>query len=259
MKGFKASKKNKNDELVENDNSEILFENNDNIDNKINEDLKEIKNKLNAEKLSDEFKKNLQAKLDEEYNKSFSKKKEKIFDFPIAVRKFAGACACFILLCSGCIAFADDIENIILHAFGNTDRIVKRAIAEGNYREIDMDYVEHEGVSIKVDYLVVEDDSLYIAFNILAEEEFDNVLFENMSIENDGELIHKRNKENIKNKNKLFKNCKSIITENEIMYVYQITTEENENINKLNIDIENIFLVKNDKLNKKNNIWKFNI
>ena len=53
MKEFKASENIEKDKLVEN------------VDKKFEEDLKEIKDKLNAEKLSDEFKENLQAKIEE--------------------------------------------------------------------------------------------------------------------------------------------------------------------------------------------------
>ena len=35
-----------------------------------------------------------------------------------------------------------------------------------------MDYVKNNGVSIKVDYVVEEQDNLYIAFNIVTEEEY---------------------------------------------------------------------------------------
>ena len=52
MKEFNVSKQNKKDKITENDESELLFGNNDPIDNKINKDLKEIKDKLNAEKLN---------------------------------------------------------------------------------------------------------------------------------------------------------------------------------------------------------------
>ena len=44
---------------------------------KFEEDLKEIKEKLHAEKPSDEFKQNLQAILEEELNKTSDKKERK--------------------------------------------------------------------------------------------------------------------------------------------------------------------------------------
>lgn len=259
LKESKTRENNKKDKLVENENLEIIFGNNDPIDNKINEDIKEIKEKLNSENLSDEFKKNLQAKLEEEYNKTTSMKKNKIFDFPVVVRKLAGVCACLVILCSGCIAFADDIENIILHALGNTDLIVKKAIEEGNYREVDMEYVEHDGVSIKVDYIVANDKNLYIAFNVLAEEEFDNVFFENISIDVDGQMIHKRNEENIGNINRDFQTVKTGIKKNEIVYVYKIAIDENQNFECMNINIEKIRLIEDEKISNKENIWNLKI
>ena len=47
---------------------DLSFNNNDEIDKKINKDLKEIKDKLHAEKLSPEFKEKLTKKLIEELN-----------------------------------------------------------------------------------------------------------------------------------------------------------------------------------------------
>ena len=147
---------------------------------RFNEELNEIKEKLKAEKLSDEFKANLQAKLEEELNKDDSSK-GKILKFPTITRKLAGICACFIFLFSSCFVFADDIENVILELFGNTDKIIAKAIEEGNYKDIEMDYVEDQGISIKVDYVVVEDDELYIAFNVLGEE-YDKVFINDVNI-----------------------------------------------------------------------------
>lgn len=47
---------------------DLSFNNNDEIDKKINKDLKEIKDKLHAEKLSPEFKEKLIQRLIEELN-----------------------------------------------------------------------------------------------------------------------------------------------------------------------------------------------
>ena len=104
---------------------------------KFEEDLKEIKEKLHAEKPSDEFKQNLQAILEEELNKT-SDKKERKFHFPIYAKKLAAVCACLIIFFSGCFTFADDIENVIFKIFGSTDKVVEEAIANGKYKKIDM-------------------------------------------------------------------------------------------------------------------------
>lgn len=51
------------------DDKDLLFDNNDEIDKKINKDLKEIKEKLHNMTLSEEFKKKLRKRLEEELKK----------------------------------------------------------------------------------------------------------------------------------------------------------------------------------------------
>lgn len=57
-------------DVKENDEIELFFTNDDEIDNKINRDLKEIKEKLSKETLSDEFKMNLKNKLNKYYKEN---------------------------------------------------------------------------------------------------------------------------------------------------------------------------------------------
>ncbi len=222
-----------------------------------NEELNEIKEKLNSEKLSDEFKSNLQAKLQEELNKDDSSK-GKIIKFPTITRKLAGICACFVFLFSSCFVFADDIENVILELFGNTDRIIAKAIEEGNYREIQMDYVEDQGISIKVDYVVVEDDELYIAFNILGEE-CDKVFFNDIDIKDqDNNILYKTNA--IEEKSKLISN-KNYVHDNNTIIVYKVTVTKFDfkDLKGLKIRILNIGYKENEKYEYKNGEWNLEI
>lgn len=245
MKEFKASENIEKDKLV------------DNVDKKFEEDLKEIKDKLNAEKLSDEFKENLQAKLEEELNKDTSKSKGKILQFPVITRKLAEICACFVLLFSGCFVFADEIENVIFKIFGDTDRIIEKAIANGNYKEIDMEYVENNGVSIKVDYVVAEDDNLYIAFDILSEEEFDEIYFEDIKIEYKNNLILYEN--NSKKEYTVFIPEQKHINSRNAIVTYKLK-DIKYNLNDLiKIKISKIDFIKENTGNNKNGSWEFEI
>lgn len=227
------------------------------IDKRFNEELNEIKEKLNAEKLSDEFKANLNAKLQEELNKDDSSK-GKIFNFPTISRKLAGICACFVFLFSSCFVFADDIENVILELFGNTDRIIAKAIEEGNYKDIEMDYVEDQGISIKVDYVVVQDDELYIAFNVLGEE-CDKIYFNDINIKTNNNFILYKTNDDIEN-TKLISDKNYIYNDNMIV-VYKLTESKFDfnKISDLNIELFDIGFVKNDIFENKRGNWVLEI
>lgn len=224
---------------------------------RFNEELNEIKEKLKAEKLSDEFKANLQAKLEEELNKDDSSK-GKILKFPTITRKLAGICACFIFLFSSCFVFADDIENVILELFGNTDKIIAKAIEEGNYKDIEMDYVEDQGISIKVDYVVVEDDELYIAFNVLGKD-CDKIYFNYIDIKTNNNFSLYKTNDAINNAQLI--SDKNYIYNDNMIVVYKITElkVDSNKISDLNIEIFDIGFVKNNILENKTGDWKLEI
>ena len=258
MKEFNVSKQNKKDKITENDESELLFGNNDPIDNKINKDLKEIKDKLNAEKLSDEFKANLKAKLLEELNKPEDTNKAKVIKFPAVTRKLIGLCASLILIFTSCFVCADDIENVILELFGKTDKVIANAIEEGNYKEINMDYVEDQGISIKVDYVVVEDDELYIAFNVLGDE-YDKISFNNINIEtNDNYILYNRDEKIEETK---FVSDRNYNNNDNVIIIYKLTKIKYDlnNFNSLKIEISNISYKQNGEYENKNGKWKLEV
>lgn len=220
---------------------------------KFDKDLEEIKTELNNIKLSEDFKNNLKIKMEEELNKPDAKEKARNFLFP---RKLVATFACFFLLVTSCAVFADEIESFVASIFSNTDRRIEKAIANGNYKEIDMEYVEHDGIGIKVDYVISDDDSFYIAFNILTEEEFDDMFFENIEVKNDKEIIHKIdvNSNVIINSNTRTFNKKINLTNN--IYIYQIYMNNKiDNYGNIKMKIENICFSKNDKINKKLGNW----
>lgn len=220
---------------------------------KFDKDLEEIKTGLNNIKLSDDFKNNLKIKMEEEFNKSDIKENARSLIFP---RKLVATFACFFLLITSCAVFADEIESFVTNIFSNTDRKIEEAIANGNYKEIDMEYVEHDGIGIKVDYIISEDDSIYIAFNVLTEEEFDDMFLENIEVKNDKVIIHKIDvKSNVMiNSDTRTFNKKINLTNN--IYIYQIYMNNKiDNHGNIKIKIENICFSKNDKINKKSGNW----
>lgn len=148
---------------------------------KFEEDLNRLKNKINSMSLSDDFKEELSRKLDAEYNKTDTRRH---FSFP---KQIIAAFACCIVLTS-CV-FADSIGNVITIFFANTSKEMEQALENGEMQKIDMEYVERDGVSIKVDYAMVKEDSIYLVFDVLCEESIDNISFEKYEIRNYEEEI----------------------------------------------------------------------
>lgn len=247
MKEFKNNKNNENksiDEIVE---------------KKFKEDLNEIKEKLNAEKLSDEFKEKLLSNLENELNKDDSKNENKVINFPVISRKLAGICACFIFLFTSCFAFADEIENIFLNFFSNTDKVIERAIENGTYKEIDMDYVEDNGVSIKVDYIISEEDCLYIAFNVKSNEEFNKFFISELDImDQDNYILYSNGSSGYF---AMFSVDKQFIDKNNIISIYKLSElkKSPSEMKNFKINIKKIYFYDNEKdINKIGN-WEINI
>ena len=203
--------------------------------NKFNEELDELKKANQEIKLDDEFKSTLKMKLDEEISKQEEKlnKKPKLNLLP---RKLIPVTVCLFVLFVTMQTFADEIESLVKCVFSNVDETVEEAIANGNYQKIDMEYVEHDGISIKVDYIIQENNNTYIAFNVKSSEEIDKVYLKDVKI------IDKENQKLeiiddlcewgvIKTRNKSISN-------NNIIIIYQIinSTYNMETMNKITIN-----------------------
>ena len=220
----------------------------DDFEKRLEEDMKKISDKLDEYELSEEFKERLAKRMDYEYNKPIDKgiKNKSIF-----VKKLVASFACCFVILSTCVAFGDEFESLIAKVFSNTDKEIEQAIENGNYKEIDMDYVEDNGVSVKVDYIVKTENSIYFAFNVLVDEEYDNLYFENIEIkdEND-EDIFKFHKTNQKSD---FILIKKGITKNNFFMLYSLnlTNYKTTGVNKIKFYLHNINIILNNKMSKK--------
>ena len=124
------------------------------IDEKLDNTLNSMKNQINEEKLSDDFKEKLCKKLEESEEKTSNKSK---IHFPKSLIAVA-ACFVFILGCG----FAGELDNLVLKHFSNIDEVAKRAVEEGKVEYLNQDYVTDQGISIKADYIFQEDGDLYV-------------------------------------------------------------------------------------------------
>lgn len=160
--------------------------------NKMEKDINSIKNKINKAYLSEEYKDDLKNKLEEQLKNSENKinsnsiksrKKNKVISY---TKKILSACAACIILTS--CTFADEIEDVMKNFFSNTYKEFE--VSDIELKSVDTDYVTNDGISIKVDAYAIKDDSLYLVFNVLSEEEIDECYIDDYVIENeDGEVI----------------------------------------------------------------------
>ena len=120
-----------------------------------------------------------------------------------------------------------------------------------------MEYVEDNGVSIKVDYVAFEDDNLYIAFNVLAEEEFDTIVFGEIEIENDRkETIY--SKKYITEEDSILTIVKNKIAPNNMILIYELN-DVKYTMNNLNIKINRVDFIEKDRGIIEKGEWEINI
>lgn len=220
---------------------------------KFEEDLNRLKNKINSMSLSDDFKEELSRKLDAEYNKTDTRRH---FSFP---KQIVAAFACCIVLTS-CV-FADSIGNVISNFFANTSTEMEQALENGEMQKIDMEYVERDGVSIKVDYAMVKEDSVYLVFNILSDEEISDVKFLDYEIRDlNQNVIFNKLDFSFKYIEERYVQ-KRIDTKNILVCVQLFNTKNIKptDILSLNVNIRQIKLVNNTSFQDINNKWTFQI
>lgn len=66
-------------------------------------------------------------------------------------------------------AFAMDIGNWLSQIFSNTDESMQIAVENGYVQNVEMDYVENQGIAIKVNSLVIDDNKINIVFDVKGE------------------------------------------------------------------------------------------
>ena len=230
---------------------------------KMEKDINSIKNKINKACLSEEYKDDLKNKLEEQLKNSENKinsnsiksrKKNKVISY---TKKILSACAACIILTS--CTFADEIEDVMKNFFSNTYKEFE--VSDIELKSVDTDYVTNDGISIKVDSYAIKDDSLYLVFNVLSEEEIDECYIDDYVIENeDGEVIFDR-----KNYNNFYEGISTImrsqsIEKNNILNFLKISNLPNiEYIKNSNIKIYSITIQNEQKEEKLLGIWNIKL
>lgn len=82
-----------------------------------------------------------------------------------------------LLTLTGGIVFAKDIkiwvDNLVENIFGNYNNGVNTAIENGYMQDIDMEYIESNNISVKIEQLSLDDYNLGIVFNIKVSSNID--------------------------------------------------------------------------------------
>ena len=212
------------------------------------DEFEELKNKNQEIKLDEDFKANLKIKLDEE----ISRQEEKLNRKPninLLPRKLIPVTACLFVLLATCCTFADEIESLVKGVFSNIDTTVEEAISKGNYQKIDMEYVEHDGISIKVDYIIQEDNNTYIAFNVMCDSELDKIYLTEFKLINTKNILYHSDKLDFFEIDKKFSNNNKIV-------VYKFV---NCNDNIKQIIVEKVCIENKNKKETFDNKWSIEI
>ena len=220
-------------------------------DKEFDDKIKELYKTNTTDHLSEEFKDNLVNMMNKEYTKkdqetssskawgkikSSFENREKIS----VTKKLVIVFSCIILISTAVIGvnFNSWVEKI----FSNQDKRIEMAIQNGDYHNIEMDYIVHNSVGIKVDYVYADDSCIYIAFNVKSDKKIEKVYFENI------ELIDQNN-ENINNKLDYFfseNETKRINSSNCIcLYKFHYVNNNNniDNILELNINVSKVIII----------------
>lgn len=227
---------------------------------KMEKDINSIKNKINKACLSEEYKDDLKNKLEEQLKNSENKinsnsiksrKKNKVISY---TKKILSACAACIILTS--CTFADEIEDVMKNFFSNTYKEFE--VSDIELKSVDTDYVTNDGISIKVDSYAIKDDSLYLVFNVLSEEEIDECYIDDYMIEKEDKKIIFDTES--KNENVITKNIFKRETKKNLIVTIKVTNAKmNELKDILYLKVRKINICKKGERKDILNDWNFKL
>ena len=202
------------------------------------ERYKAVCKKINEQiKPSDEFVQSLKDNLAQKVTQE--KKQRKSYFTKVAMIFFT-----ITLISSG--AFAKDIGNWLSQLFANTDETMQVAYDNGYVQNVDMDYVENDGIAIKVNSLLIDDNKMNVVFDVRGE--IDGDLTINELILSGKNRIDEYSIKNLRVLNSSYKReMKSIDKNNHILILeieninYKLNTLEN-----IEISINGIYIMSKD-------------
>lgn len=230
---------------------------------KLDVEIEVIKCKIREEDLQEEFKEKLENKLNsvcesKEYATIEDIKNKKSFiNKPYYCYKAAAVFICFVMF-SSC-AFAGGVGDWLKDMFSNVSEDMEIAYENGDIKEVNTEYQTYDGVSVKVDYVSLKDDQLYVTFNVTTEEEYNIIKINELVIEDEqGKVIFDINNKEAKD---FQSRTKGISNKNKLIF-FVISGSEGEfnTTNNVNIKVNNISVGnKNNMKDSSYGDWNFEI
>ena len=198
---------------------------------------------------SEEFMKNLKSNL----NKKIAEEKIKRKQF---LSKVAVFFITVTLVSSG--AFAKDIGNWFSQFFANTDESMQIAVENGYVQNVEMDYVEKQGIAIKVNSLMIDDNKMNIVFDVKGEIDGELFIKDLYFLTNDQKYDNTSLNMLSSSYNREFKS----LSKNEHLLSIKISNIEQKLkcAEELNVVISGIYIMGIDNEEKEiNEIWECNV
>lgn len=198
---------------------------------------------------SEEFMKNLKSNL----NKKIAEEKIKRKQF---LSKVAVFFITVTLVSSG--AFAKDIGNWFSQFFANTDESMQIAVENGYVQNVEMDYVEKQGIAIKVNSLMIDDNKMNIVFDVKGEIDGELFIKDLYFLTNDQKYDNTSLNMLSSSYNREFKS----LSKNEHLLSIKISNIEQrlKCAEELNVVISGIYIMGIDNAEKEiNEIWECNV
>ena len=191
--------------------------------------------------------------------------------------KISTVCAIFLMICT--ITFGKEIYLYILDRMAKVHEGIATAVNNEYYSEINMEYAESNNVGIKIDYVLMDDYNLFLAFD--TKYEINNVIYEarfkdliitdennNMIFCDDvdtyeeyckesGKEVRTIPKDSITNGGYGIENIEP--KENNVVTLYKLYSSQFPKSKELNIEIHTVELTTREETMNIEGVWKIKI
>lgn len=191
--------------------------------------------------------------------------------------KISTVCAIFLMICT--ITFGKEIYLYILDRMAKVHGGIATAVNNEYYSEINMEYAESNNVGIKIDYILMDDYNLFLAFdtkyeinNVIYEARFEDLIItdENNNLifcddvdtyeeycKESGKEVRTIPKDSITNGGYGIENIEP--KENNVVTLYKLYSSQFPKSKELNIEIHTVELTTREETMSIEGVWKIKI